>query len=91
MGYNEANGESVIKVKRIASSALQEIYKIVDKELLEAELRAALEVKCARTKVRVLLAKIANLAKQARKDIPADFEVALKIEDKDDDNEKVCS
>ena len=88
MSYSQAEGTEVTRVKRLASSALLQIYEIADKDLLEAELRAAQGIKSARTKVRVLLAKIANLAKQARRDIPATGD--LNIQEVDSD-EKVCS
>ena len=59
-------------IPSLNSPALEELYVLVD-EIKADEVIASLPKrghKVARTRVRTKLAKVANLCKQARKDIP---------------------
>lgn len=57
------------KLPQLHSESLHQIYALID-ELKCDEVNAAQGTQIARTRVRVKLARIIRLAKQARKDIP---------------------
>lgn len=58
------------KLPQLHSEALHQIYDLVD-ELKCDEIQTAQGTQIAKTRVRVKLARIIRLAKEARKDIPA--------------------